>query len=897
MTGTKRPTRARPAPRNDDGEESKRLIFELSPHGMLVHGIDGAIEMANPAAARILGLSSDDLIGRTPYDGRWQTIREDGSPLAPEERPAMIAQRTGEAAGPMVLGVRVPELGLFRWLDISAVPLKRGDGTPSGRVLVAFSDITSLKQADIVVRENHRLLNRAEALGHLGHYLFDVRTGTVRASEGAKRIYGMSGDSFSWQMLQSVVIPEDRERLERLLPEYIASGRQVDESYRIRRATDGAEREVRVVAEFDVPQQMFFGVITDCTESRHTEAELRRQTAFARSIFDADDAALAVVSPEGKIVEVNAAWKRFVAKIGGPALLAGASGLDYLTACEAAGESPQLKAALGGISAVRAGTSPKFEMTYPCHTPERERWLTMRVLPVAGEPGMLLVAHRDETERFQIESALRASETRFRLLSEHVTDVIWILDVRTGRFEFCSPSLHRITGYSVQELMAGTYATVLGPEERARVIQLIAERVPRARDDDPSTLEYVLELDMLHKDGHRVPVEMNTRLLKADDGSFTRVLGVSRDVSERRRAEAALRLSEEFFEKAFRLSPMIMTLSDVSSGVFIDVNDAFCAASGWSIDECLGRTPWELGWTKRPMPDDLLRTLLQDGAFINQEMPVFSRQGEMLTFLVSGERVELRGRHLFLLCGVNITGLRHAEAQRAVLEAQVRQLERMESLGRLAGGVAHDLNNVLTSILTLAELQFAEAPAGSELAGDLDAIAISCLRGQSTVRGLLDFARADVAKVERVDLNAVIRDEIALLSRTTLKKAKLVCELEPELPLVHGDKAALTHVFMNLCLNAVDAMPHGGTATVRTKRGDDGWIVAEVSDTGTGMPPEVLGKALDPFFTTKPQGAGTGLGLSIVYSTVKAHRGTVALMSEPGLGTTVTIRLPAAGSV
>ena len=161
------------------------------------------------------------------------------------------------------------------------------------------------------------------------------------------------------------------------------------------------------------------------------------------------------------------------------------------------------------------------------------------------------------------------------------------------------------------------------------------------------------------------------------------------------------------------------------------------------------------------------------------------------------------------------------------------------------------------------------------------------------VKSLLNFARQSPTEEHELDMNAILREEVELLERTTLAKIRLEMDLASDLRPILGDASALTHAFMNLCVNAVDAMPENGTLTLRTRNVDNDWIEVLVEDTGTGMPREVLEKAMDPFFTTKGVGKGTGLGLSMVYSTVKAHRGQIEIQSEPGQGTRVRMRFPA----
>ena len=240
----------------------------------------------------------------------------------------------------------------------------------------------------------------------------------------------------------------------------------------------------------------------------------------------------------------------------------------------------------------------------------------------------------------------------------------------------------------------------------------------------------------------------------------------------------------------------------------------------------------------------------------------------------------------------NITDRRQAEAETAKLQAQLQQAQKMESLGILAGGVAHDMNNVLGAILGLASAHLSTQPEGSPLHRALGTICKATERGGKMVKSLLSFARQTPAENHRLDLNALLREQVSLLERTTLANVHLHMDLEPELRPIRGDAGALTHVFMNLCVNAVDAMPEHGTLTLHTHNVDNDWIELVVEDTGTGMSREVLEKAMDPFFTTKEVGKGTGLGLSMVHSIVKAHRGQLSLQSELGQGTRVLLRFP-----
>jgi len=271
------------------------------------------------------------------------------------------------------------------------------------------------------------------------------------------------------------------------------------------------------------------------------------------------------------------------------------------------------------------------------------------------------------------------------------------------------------------------------------------------------------------------------------------------------------------------------------------------------------------------------------------------RDGGVFEVEANGEAIrDAQGRPASVVLVVrDITERRRLEQERRQLQARLNQAQKLESLGSLAGGVAHDMNNVLAAILGMASLHREQAPPGSPLAQGLETITRAAERGGRMVKSLLRLARQNPAEERELDLNALLKEEVRLLERITLARARLELDLDPGLRPVLGDAAALAHAVMNLVVNAVDAMPGGGTLILRTRNAPRERVELQVEDTGCGMPREVLDKALDPFFTTKEVGKGTGLGLSMVYGTVKAHRGQLDIQSQPGKGTLVTLAFPA----
>ena len=250
---------------------------------------------------------------------------------------------------------------------------------------------------------------------------------------------------------------------------------------------------------------------------------------------------------------------------------------------------------------------------------------------------------------------------------------------------------------------------------------------------------------------------------------------------------------------------------------------------------------------------------------------------------------------------VNALRQREAEEEQARLEHQLRQSQKMEAIGTLAGGLAHDMNNVLSAIMGAASLLKHDLEPGDTRQQEVNDILDAGKRGRKLMRNLLGFARKGKYRKERVFLWQVASDIAEILQRTVDKQIDIRTHLDPDAPPVAGDPDQLHHALMNICLNAVDAMPGGGTLSVSLDAlgeasGDHAqpaYVRMTVEDTGEGMEPETLAHAFEPFYTTKPKGLGTGLGLSMVYGTVENHGGAVELQSVPGQGTSVTVLLPA----
>jgi PAS domain S-box-containing protein len=497
----------------------------------------------------------------------------------------------------------------------------------------------------------------------------------------------------------------------------------------------------------------------------------------------------------------------------------------------------------------------------------------------------------DITEQKKVEKSLQESEERLRLAMEASRDGIWDWDIATGAVYY-SPSYTRMLGHELQEFSAqgASWEELICPEDRARVMAVNDGCIQGVCED------FEVEFRMTARDGTTKWVLGRGRAVSRDgQGRALRIVGTHHDVTEKKLAEDHLRASEERFRALVQHSWDILSILN-AEGQLIYNSPACERIHGFTVEELLGRSTVDL-----IHPEDALRVvrtlewlLAHPGEPASIEYRYACKDGSWVWMEAVGvnhlDNPDFQG---IVVSSRDISDRRRADLDRAELQTQLMQAQKMESLGTLSGGIAHDMNNVLGAILGLASANIEIQPPGSPTYRSFETIVKAATRGGEMVRSLLAFARQGQAEDRVLDVNTLLREETHLLERTTLAKVRIGLQLDPGLRPMRGDAGALTHAFMNLCINAVDAMAENGLLTLRTRNVDREWIEVVVEDSGTGMPKEVLERAMEPFFTTKEVGKGTGLGLSMVYSTVKAHKGQIDIQSGPGQGTRVRMRFPA----
>ena len=522
------------------------------------------------------------------------------------------------------------------------------------------------------------------------------------------------------------------------------------------------------------------------------------------------------------------------------------------------------------------------------------RWFEWNSTPV--EEGVLYAVARDITDRIEQEMKTRRWAYAFRLCAHGIA----IGDPKTNRVLTCNEAFSRLCGWSVKEIEGFSIPALYAPEDR--------ETVMRNIEIVDSTGFSSYQARMLRKDGTTIPVQMDVVSVRGEDGRLIYRIATVQDITERLESQRALRESEARFRSVVESAPDAIFIQ--TGGCLTYLNHSTITLLGATkAEELLGRRVIDMihpdyrtqviervrqvNESQQPVPALEERFLRLDGS----EVPV---EVTAVPFVFAGQR----GALVFLR---DITRRKKVEHERAELEHQLFESQKLESIGRLAGGIAHDLNNLLTPVLGYSEILSHAFPEGDKSRKRIDVIHHAALRARDLVRQLLAFSSRQALEFRLIDLNRVIRDFEQLLRRTIRDDIDIRYHLHEGALVMQGDMSQLEQILMNLAVNAEDAMPSGGELLLETSRmvieteqerryceglpaGE--YALLTVRDTGAGMEKATLARIFEPFFTTKPKGQGTGLGLSTVYGIVRQHGGIIQASSEPGAGSSFRICFP-----
>ena len=610
----------------------------------------------------------------------------------------------------------------------------------------------------------------------------------------------------------------------------------------------------------------------------------------ARTLLEALPDIIWAAGPDGGMEYVNRRGLEYTGTR--PGELAGDRWLDVVHP----DDRPHVAAAWA--RSVAAGDGHVVEFRLRRHDGEY-RWHLVRGVPLRDDGGVVyrwLGTAADIDDRRRAGADLREREGLLRAVTEGTPDAVYLKD-RAGRYLMMNPAGAACVGKTVADVLGRRDRDLFDAATTARIEaddRLVLETGRTSTYEAPVTAAGVTR------------VYFTTKSPYLDrDGRVAGVIGVSRDITDRTRAEAALREREGLLRSVIDHIPCGVFWKDRDSR-YLGCNAQFLRDHGLSSpDRVVGRadpapcvTPAEAAFYR-----DCDRRVMETGEPLLNIEEMQTRPGGVAALLTS--KVPLRDGDGAV---VGVVGIYQDLTERKALEERFRQAQKMEAVGRLAGGVAHDFNNLLTVINGYADMVLAGLPAGDPFRPPLEEIRRAGDRAADLTRQLLAFGRKQMLRQKVIDLTGFVAELGRMLERVIGEDIELVTRAGPGLTWVRADPGQLGQVLMNLAVNARDAMPTGGRLTIETRAvtldrgaGAGGeavapgpYVVLTVADTGCGIPPDVLPHVFEPFFTTKGVGEGTGLGLATVYGVVKQSDGHVEVESAVGRGTTFRVYLPAA---
>jgi PAS domain S-box-containing protein len=773
-----------------------------------------------------------------------------------------------------------------------AVPLLAVGDPPAAPQGGALAD--RLRDSEQRLRGSQELLRLATELTGTGVWELDIATGGITHNDVCFALFGIDSFGGTYEDFLAMVHPEDRSTVTARIRHAIDERVDYDCEYRVV-WPDGTVRWIagrgRALYARDGPPLRMVGTLVDVTD-RHAEQRLRESEERLRQVAEHVDAVLFVAEPDlSRVHYVSPAYERV---FGRPVETLYESPKSFIDAVH-----PDDR---GRVAATMAAQDRSGAIEYRVVRPDGSvRWVRDRMFPVRDEAGRVARVTgiaEDVTEQMAAEAAVREGEERFRAFMDNGPAVAFMKDEQ-GRYVYFNRRFADTFG-ATPEAWLGRTDFDLRPEPLARELRESDLRV--LREGRPVAVDVTVP-DPAGREFHWLGMKFPFR----DSAGRLLVGGVAVDVTERVRAEAGMREVSDRYQALFDSTFDAVIMHE--AGVVLGMNRAACELFGYAQEEVLGR--YAIDMVLPPESREWVLRQIRAGTESCYETVMWRKDGTTFPAEIRGRTIDYKGRAVRVASIRDLTARKAEEAARHAVEEQVAQSQRLEAVGRLAGGIAHEFNNLLTIIIGYCEPAAKEAvvarlPSG----GELFEVVRAAERGAELAGQLLTFARKRPVQPEPFALDAMMERVKAMLARLLGEGIELVCPHESGLWPVLADAGQVEQVLVNLALNARDAMPQGGTLTIESDNADltpddparpadlrpGRYVRLAVSDSGVGMSEEVRQHAFEPFYTTKGIGRGTGLGLSICYGIVRQNGGHISLRSGAEAGTTFTIYLPAATS-
>jgi two-component system cell cycle sensor histidine kinase/response regulator CckA len=872
-----------------EGQQKFKNIIEHSNELFYIHDPEHKLTYISPQSKEVLGYTPEEMMIE------WTTLITENPINTVGVELTEKTLKTGRRQGPYLLELYKKDRSRVL-LEIDESPLIDEAGRVIG-IVGAARDVTEKKRAEGLLKaseEQYRdLVEHSQDL----MCTHDLQGNLLSVNRWALKVLGYDQSFLLQKNIRNFLLPELRSEfdgyLSTILTHREASGLMIVVTGKGERRTWEYRSTLRTEG---VAEPIVRAMAHDITERILAEKSLKESEEKFRAITHTASDAILLLDNEGRVSYWNPSAEKMFGYRSEEAM---GKEIHLFLAPEryhedykegwakfkATGQGPAVGRTNDFFAVRKDGTEFPIEVSTSA-IQVGGKWCSVGII-------------RDITDRKRMFETLQQSEYLYRTLTESSLTGIYMS--REGHYVFANEMFYKIVGYSWEDLKSIDPLDLIAPEERNRIAEIFRKRL----SGEDVVSEY--ETKMIHRDGTKLDVQVRAALIQFENKPT--VLGNMIDVTKRKRAEEALKASEEKYRTLVESTSDAILMSNEEREI-ISVNQAFCHLFGFNKGEIEGKSTRTIHPSEESFKSfgELAYPIVEKARSFRSEWNLLRKDGTIFPVETVVSAIVSPNGSTEGVVGIirDITERKQAEKEMVALQEQLQQSQKMEAVGRLAGGVAHDFNNLLTVLLGTSQLILLELDKDNPLRDRIEEIIRTSERAATLTRQLLAFSRRQIMEFKVLDLNAVIKNLGRMLLRIIGEDIELVTVFAEDLGKIKSDSGQIEQVMMNLAVNGKDAMPHGGKLIIETDNAEldedfarshagtkaGQYVRLMVSDTGKGMPPEVREKIFEPFFTTKEKGKGTGLGLSTVYGIVRQSGGNIWVYSEPGKGATFKIYFP-----
>ena len=879
-----------------EAEMWNRILFEASPDALFVVDPDRRILEVNEAAVERYGYGQEELLSMKVDDLAAPDLRD----KAPDRIRMSLAQSH------QFEWRHVCKDGREIDVEINSKTIQLNN---QRLVLSSVRDISERKRSEEALLEERNWFAKIvdTSPGAICSFI-QYPDGSARfpyASPAIQDVYGLDPKDLARDasIVRDLIHPDDHERVREAISDSARTLLAWRDEFRFRHPLKG---EVWIESHFKPSRGedgsvTWYGVVTDITERKRAEKALKKSEERYTLVMDGINDGIWDWNVQTDEVYFSPHWKSMLG------FKDDEIGNDF-SEWESRLHPDEADEAKQTIQDYFDGKTSHYSLEHRLrHKDNSYRWILARgaaIFNESGKPVRMSGSHTNITDRKKTEDALIKQEIKLANAMEIAHLGPWEYDVADDLFTFNDlfyklfrTTAEQVGGYAMSS--AEYSQRFVHPEDAAAV----GNEIRQAIETTEPFFSRQIEHRIIYGDGAVGHIEVRFFIVKDERGRTIKTYGVNQDITERKLAEETLRLSAVRWSNTFDAISDIVCIISLDNEI-IEINKTGCDAIGLPKEEILGRKCFSVvHGTDAPIPDCPVKKTMKTG---QPNRNIHSHEGrhlELAAWPIFGPGKRMEGIvHIMK----DITQEVEREKEKEKLEGQLRQAQKMEAIGRLAGGVAHDFNNILTAITGFADLMYMSLAADDPLRDDVDQIMQAADRAASLTQQLLAFSRKQIIAPRIIDLNKAVSTSKMMLTRIIGENIDLLFVPFEKLWNIKLDPSQVDQILINLAVNSRDAIPDVGKLTIETGNvtldqescqscpesitGD--FVLLAVSDNGAGMDPETVNKIFEPFFTTKKKGKGTGLGLAMVHGIVHQNAGHVNVYSEPGMGATFKIYFP-----